>query len=56
MASFGKSAPTDRETGQAKGEEAPISNGTVTQTVTGTIAEEGKPAEVIGNVGAGDGI
>lgn len=56
VASFGKPAPTDLETGQAKAEDASISNGTVTKTVTGTIAEEGKPAEVIENVGAGDGI
>ena len=52
VASFGKPAPTDRSPGRAKAEEAPISNGTVTKTVTGTIAEEGKSAEVIENVGA----
>ncbi|HEU5408276.1 MAG TPA: hypothetical protein VFU48_10950, partial [Nitrospira sp.] len=51
VASFGKP-----ETDQAKAEESTIFNGTVTKTVTGTIAEEGKPAEVIENVGAGDGI
>lgn len=56
VASFGKPAPTDQETGQDIAEEAPISKGTVIKTVTGTITEEGKSAEVIENVGAGDGI
>ena len=56
MASFGKPSPISSEPHQAKAEDAPISSGTVTETVTGTIAEEGKLAEVIENVGAGDGI
>lgn len=56
VASFGKPVPVRPETHQANGEEAPISNGTVTETVTGEIVKEGTTPEVIENIGAGDGI
>ena len=56
VASFGKPAPTSLETHQAKAEEAPISNGTVTKTVMGKTVTEGTMCKVVENVGAGDGI
>jgi len=56
VASFGKPAPISPETRQAKAEEAPISNGTVTKTVTGETVANGTVREVVEKVGAGDGI
>ena len=41
VASFGKPVGVSSETGQAKAEEAPISNGTVTKTVTEVVSERG---------------
>lgn len=56
VTSFGKPVGVSSETGQAKAEEAPISNGTVTKTVTGVVSAEELAAEVIEKFGAGDGI
>jgi len=56
VASFGKPAPISLETHQAKAGKAPISNGTVTKTVTGESERKGNVGEVVENVGAGDGI
>ena len=56
VASFGKAAPISPEAHQAKADEAPISNGTVTKTVTGESERKGNVAEVVEKIGAGDGI
>ena len=56
VASFGKPVGISSETSQAKSEEVPISNRTVTKTVTGETVVEGTACEVIENIGAGDGI
>jgi hypothetical protein len=56
VASFGKAAGMSSEADQPKAEEAQISNGTVTKTVTGECERKGNVAEVVENVGAGDGI
>jgi hypothetical protein len=56
VASFGKAAGVSSEADQAKAEEAQISNGPVTKTVTGECERKGNVAEVVENVGAGDGI
>ncbi|MDH4079780.1 MAG: tyrosine-type recombinase/integrase [Nitrospira sp.] len=56
VASFGKAAPTSPEPRQAKAEEAPISNGTVTKTVIGESERKGNVTEVAEKIGAGDGI
>lgn len=56
VARYGKPAPINQDTCQPKCEEAKISNGTVTKTVTGEPVKEGNVAEVVENVGAGDGI
>ncbi|MDR4470659.1 MAG: tyrosine-type recombinase/integrase [Nitrospira sp.] len=56
VASFGKPVGVSSETNHAKAEEASIPNGTVTKTVTGEPERKGNAAEVVENVGAGDGI
>lgn len=56
VASFGKPVAVRSETVQATAEEAPISNGTVTKTVTGIVSEKEPAVEVIEKIGAGDGI
>ena len=56
VAGFGKPAPIRAETCQANGKDAPISNGTVTRTVTDGSGKERIAAEVVERFGAGDGI
>ena len=56
VASFGKASKIRRNTPQAKTEQSPTSNGTVTKTVTEGNVAEGTAREVVENVGAGDGI
>lgn len=56
VASFGKPFPVRPEMPQVNGEEAPISNGTVTKTVTRETVKEVSFIEVAEKIGAGDGI
>jgi len=56
VASFGKPAPISSDTDHLEAEEAPISNGTVTKTVTGEASEKELAVEVVEKFGAGDGI
>lgn len=55
-ASFGKPVPVRSETRQTKGEDASISKGNVTKTVTGERVKERSVAEVVEKFGSGDGI
>ncbi|UVT20554.1 MAG: site-specific integrase [Nitrospira sp.] len=56
VASFGKPSVIHAESGPLKAEQPPVSNGTVTRTVMAETAVKGIDLEVLGNIGAGDGI
>ena len=56
VASFGKPSVIHVESGPPKAEQPPVSNGTVTRTVIVETPKKGSGLEVVGIVGAGDGI